>query len=108
LTGPAFKNLDLSLAKSFELNKRVRLQVRLDAYNAQNGMSWANPNLTITSSDFGRTNTQAAGYYGRQIQCSARLQFYPDPSLQEGIGILAAPVRGQNAPRRSQERALSV
>ncbi len=75
LTGPDFKNLDLSLAKTFELSKRVKLQVRLEAYNALNQMNWANPTLTITSSDFGRTNTQAAGYYGRQIQYSARLQF---------------------------------
>jgi hypothetical protein len=75
LTGPDFKNLDASLSKRFNLNKRMKLQVRLDAYNALNGMNWANPNLTLGNSAFGKTNTQATGYFGRQIQYSARLQF---------------------------------
>jgi hypothetical protein len=75
LTGPDFKNLDLSLAKYFRLNNRMRLQLRLDAFNALNGMNWANPQLSITASDFGRTNTQATGYYGRQLQYAARIEF---------------------------------
>jgi hypothetical protein len=75
LTGPDFKNLDASLSKRFDLSKRVKLQVRLDAYNALNGMNWANPNLTIGNSAFGKTNTQATGYFGRILQYSARLQF---------------------------------
>jgi hypothetical protein len=75
LTGPSFKNLDLSLAKYFRLSDRMRLQVRLDAFNAFNSMNWANPQLSITASDFGRTNTQATGYYGRQLQYAARIEF---------------------------------
>ena len=31
--------------------------------------------LSVTASDFGRTNTQLAGYLGRQLQMSARLEF---------------------------------
>jgi hypothetical protein len=49
--------------------------VRLDAFNAKNGMNWAAPNLTVTASDFGKTNTQLTGYYGRQLQYSIRLDF---------------------------------
>lgn len=75
LTGPSFTNLDLTLQKSFKLNSRLRLQVRLDAFNALNGMNWANPTTSITASDFGRTNAQATGYYGRQLQYSARIEF---------------------------------
>jgi hypothetical protein len=75
LTGPNFKNLDLGLMKTFKLNQRVRMQVRIDAYNALNMMNWANPTVSITASDFGRTNAQATGYYGRQFQYSARVQF---------------------------------
>jgi hypothetical protein len=75
LTGPNFKNLDAGLSKRFELNKRLKLQIRLDAFNALNMMNWANPNLTIGNSAFGRTNTQATGYFGRQLQYSAKLQF---------------------------------
>jgi hypothetical protein len=75
LTGPSFQNLDLGLQKSFNLSRGMRLQIRVDAYNALNMMNYANPTVSITASDFGRTNAQATGYYGRQFQYSARLQF---------------------------------
>jgi hypothetical protein len=75
LTGPSFNNLDLTLQKTFRLNQRFRLQVRMDAFNAFNGMNWADPQTTITASDFGRTNAQEAGYYGRQLQYAVRLEF---------------------------------
>ena len=75
LVGPNFRNMDFSLAKRIALTERVGIQLRLEAFNALNGMNWSNPNLTVTASDFGKTNTQLSGYYGRQIQYSARLQF---------------------------------
>ncbi len=75
LTGPSFKNLDVTLAKWIPIHNRTRLQLRVDVFNALNGMNWANPTVTITASDFGRTNTQAAGYYGRQLQYAARIEF---------------------------------
>jgi hypothetical protein len=75
LNGPSFKNLDLTLSKRFKLVGRAKLQLRLDAFNALNGMNWANPTLDVTRSDFGRTNAQAVGYYGRQLQYSARIEF---------------------------------
>ena len=75
LTGPSYSNLDLTLQKTFKLNRRFRLQVRMDAFNALNGMNWADPNLTITASDFGRTNAQESGYFGRQLQYAIRLEF---------------------------------
>jgi hypothetical protein len=76
LTGPAFRNLDLGLSKSFTITGRAKLTLRLEAYNALNMMNWANPGLQVTNpSTFGKTNTQANGYYGRQLQYSARLAF---------------------------------
>jgi hypothetical protein len=75
LTGPSFKNLDLTLQKSFRLNERLRLQVRLDAFNALNGMNWADPSTTVTASNFGKTNAQDTGYYGRQLQYAVRIEF---------------------------------
>ena len=75
LTGPSYSNLDLTLQKTFKLNRRFRLQIRMDAFNALNGMNWADPNLSITASDFGRTNAQESGYFGRQLQYAVRLEF---------------------------------
>jgi hypothetical protein len=75
LVGPGFQNMDVSLAKRVALTERFRVQVRLEAFNALNGMNWALPQLNETASDFGKTNAQAAGYYGRQLQYSVRLEF---------------------------------
>ena len=75
LVGPGFKNLDLALTKSFAITERVRVAIRLDTFNALNGMNWATPQLSVTASDFGKTNTQLTGYFGRQLQYSARLEF---------------------------------
>jgi hypothetical protein len=67
--------MDLSLTKKFAITERIKASIRLEAFNALNGMNWATPQLTVTASDFGKTNTQLAGYYGRQVQYSARLEF---------------------------------
>jgi hypothetical protein len=75
LTGPGFTNLDMAIAKRVQVKERYRVEVRLESYNFLNGMNWANPSVTFGASDFGRTNTQASGYYGRQIQYSVKLFF---------------------------------
>lgn len=75
LNAPGFKNLDLSLSKRFNVTERARVSIRLEAFNSLNGMNWAAPNLTVTASDFGKTNTQATGYYGRALQYSVRFEF---------------------------------
>ena len=75
LVGPGFKNMDFALSKSFPIKERARVSIRLDTFNTLNGMNWATPQLTVTASDFGKTNTQLTGYYGRQLQYSIRLDF---------------------------------
>jgi hypothetical protein len=75
LTGPGFTNLDLSFFKRIRINERFRAEARLETYNAFNLMNWANPTVDVTKSDFGRTNAQASGYYGRQMQVAAKLYF---------------------------------
>jgi hypothetical protein len=75
LTGPGFTNIDLSLAKRVNVTERYKIELRFEAYNAINEMNWANPTLTVSASDFGRTNAQASGYYGRQVQYSAKFFF---------------------------------
>jgi hypothetical protein len=75
LTGPGYTNLDLSIFKKVKINERFKVEARLEAYNALNGMNWANPTLDVTKSDFGRTNAQFSGYYGRQLQVAGKLYF---------------------------------
>ncbi len=75
LTGPGFSNVDFALAKRVMFTERYKVEFRLEAYNALNGMNWVNPTLDVTKSDFGRTNAQASGYYGRTIQFSGKFIF---------------------------------
>ncbi|HEY1341001.1 MAG TPA: TonB-dependent receptor [Bryobacteraceae bacterium] len=75
LNGPGFKNIDLSLTKKFAITEHAKVAIRMDAFNAFNGMNWATPQLSVTASDFGKTNTQLSGYFGRQLQFSAHLDF---------------------------------
>jgi hypothetical protein len=75
LTGPGYKNLDLSIFKRVKINERYQVEARLESYNAINGMNWANPTVDVSKSDFGRTNAQASGYYGRQLQVAGKFYF---------------------------------
>ena len=75
LTGPAFKNVDISLSKRFKLNDRVKFEVRMDCFNALNMMNYQDPQLDESKSDFGQVSAQIRGYFGRQFQYSARFEF---------------------------------
>jgi hypothetical protein len=46
--GPPVNNLDLSISKAFRLGERVRLEVRLDAFNALNHTQFSGVNNTVT------------------------------------------------------------
>ena len=57
----------------------IQLTERVDGYSSGSIQraerdELGGPNLTVTASDFGKTNTQASGYYGRQVQYSARVE----------------------------------
>jgi hypothetical protein len=75
LRGPSYSNVDLVLSKKFHIREEMNLEFRLEAYNAVNNMNWANPNLTVTSSDFGVTNGHYGGHAGRRLQYMLRFQF---------------------------------
>jgi hypothetical protein len=53
------RNLDLSFFKHFTLPGRVRLQARLEAFNALNRVQFGSPNTSVTSSSFGVVTSQA-------------------------------------------------
>jgi len=49
LTGPAYNDLDLSLAKTTQLNARVRVQFRAEFFNALNHTNLLTPSETVFS-----------------------------------------------------------
>ena len=70
--GPAAWTVDMSLAKNFRLTESMRLQVRVDAFNAFNHVNLNNPNPSIVSPEFGRITTAGSP---RAAQIGARLAF---------------------------------
>jgi len=53
------RNLDLSLFKHFTLSGRVRLQARIEAFNALDRVQFGSPNLSVTNASFGVVTSQA-------------------------------------------------
>ncbi len=65
------KNADLSLLKRFTLAEKKYLQLRFEAFNLTNRVTFAAPSLSATSSSFGTITSQANT--PRRIQMGARL-----------------------------------
>ena len=78
LTGPGFFNLDLSLAKNFRITEKISSELRMDAFNAPNTMTWNDPSTSITSTFFGKSSGQLLYNnigIGRQAQFGFRVRF---------------------------------
>jgi hypothetical protein len=78
ITGSALFNLDASLVKSFRLTERFSAEVRLDAFNLPNSMTWNDPSTAVTNTFFGKSsgqlNLNGIGV-GRTTQMGMRIRF---------------------------------
>jgi hypothetical protein len=72
IRGPGSWIVNASIVKGFRLSSQMRLDVRLDAFNALNRVNYNNPNTNITSPDFGRI---LGSQQPRTAQLGARLSF---------------------------------
>lgn len=70
LTGPRFSQLDATLTKDFAVTEKVRVELKMAAYNATNSLNRAGPNTDINSSQFGQALFQGtpASSFGAQTQ----------------------------------------
>ena len=75
IRGPSFFNLDGTLNKDFSLTERIRFQLHMDAFNALNNMNWNDPNMTVGSSQFGKSTDIYPNDFGRRLQLGLRLSF---------------------------------
>ena len=73
VTGPGYWNWDATISKHFPISERVRREFRFEAYNLTNSFMPSNPNMSVTSSLFGRSTDQAN--QGRELQYPIRLHF---------------------------------
>jgi hypothetical protein len=79
LIGPSFSRVDLSLAKAFAIGSRMKLQVRAEAFNAFNTVSFTGLNTTVR---FDAAGNPTGGYGqvtsaapGRVMEFGVRLTF---------------------------------
>ncbi len=74
LNGPGWSLTDMTLTKNFTFN-RYRLEARIETYNAFNQIIWDNPDLSISSSNFGKVTRKRVDGNGREIQVGVRFVF---------------------------------
>jgi hypothetical protein len=72
---PGQKNLDINVAKFFNVTERVRVELKLETYNLTNSFTGRIPTTNVTSSNFGRVTRKARGTLGREMQYNIRIHF---------------------------------
>jgi hypothetical protein len=72
---PGLSNADLTLGKRFYLREKDAIELRLEAFNAVNGVAFAAPNASFGGTTFGQINNYASGFSARQIQIAVRYDF---------------------------------
>jgi hypothetical protein len=60
LRGPQYHQLDATLSKEFVVTERFKMELKAAAYNALNRLNLANPNMSVTSSQFGQAIYQGS------------------------------------------------
>jgi len=74
LNGPRAQFVDMTLTKGVTVG-RYKLEARLEAYNALNSIVWDNPDISISSSNFGKVTRKRTDGLGREIQFGLRFVF---------------------------------
>ncbi len=77
IEGVRADNLDqwnANIQRDFKLKEGLVLQIRMDALNVLNATQFASPNVTTTSTDFGRVTSQT-NTTKRFLQLQARIRF---------------------------------
>jgi hypothetical protein len=75
LYGPGVFTMNAAAAKEFRIAERFKLQLKADAFNFLNNMSWGDPSTSVDDANFGRITNQAYLTYGRRVQLGARVEF---------------------------------
>jgi hypothetical protein len=72
ITGPSQFGLNASLSRTFQMSDRLSLDLRVDATNALNHVTFPSWNTTVTSAQFGLPNPANAM---RSLQTTVRVRF---------------------------------
>jgi hypothetical protein len=76
INGPHYFNLDASIVKDFHATERVKVSLRMDAFNFLNNINWAAPVVNFGDpSTSGRSFGQLNNTFGRKLQLGVRASF---------------------------------
>jgi hypothetical protein len=79
LIGPSFRQWDVGLSKWLDFGSRVKLQLRAEAFNVFNQVSFTNLNTTVRFDSAGRPTQGYGGVTaagpGRTLELGARVVF---------------------------------
>ena len=68
--------LDASLFKHVDVSRRIRLEIRLEAFNLTNTVIYGSPNTTFNNANFGKiAEPRGSIYFPRNMQLGAKLSF---------------------------------
>ena len=73
--GPGYFNMDMSAFKDFHIVREQTVGFRFDAFNAFNIVSYGNPDIGITDTNFGNVSNQNVRSSERHLQFSANYRF---------------------------------
>ena len=73
--GPGLNTFDASLFRTIPVHEAISLQLRADAFNALNHPNFANPGVSLTSTNFGQVTGTASGYAPRVLNFAATVSF---------------------------------
>ena len=75
LFSQGISNVDLALRKQLAFRENVKVQFRLEAFNAFNGTRFDRANYNFGAGGFGQVTSLASGWHARQIQIVVRGEF---------------------------------
>jgi len=75
LTSQGIENVDIGLRKEFKIRESMRLQLRMEAFNALNRTRFDRAGFQFGSGGFGQVTNLANGSHPRQLQLVARFEF---------------------------------
>jgi hypothetical protein len=75
LVGPSVMLTDMTLTKSFKLTPKYKLEARLEGYNMFNAIVWDQPEVNVSSPNFGKVTRKRIDGTGREVQIGLRFVF---------------------------------
>jgi hypothetical protein len=70
--GPGYADVSLSFSKKFDVSRTASAEFRVDAFNAFNRVNLSDPNMDLSSTNFGKSTSQLNT---RAIQLGVRVRF---------------------------------